>query len=125
VFFSLARSMGKGDSRGRSYEPPPQNFRKKVGQFNAKVGRKENKETENLAIAKKQEPFPVTKIILWLAIFGAVCAILYAYLTYVLADDDDDDLIAAAAAAAARANAMPHAAPTSRSTAEADANNNG
>ncbi len=38
--------MGK-NSTGRSYDPPQQNFRKKTGQFNAKVGRKENKETED------------------------------------------------------------------------------
>ncbi len=79
--------MGKGDARGRSYQPPTQ--RNKTGQFNAKVGRKENKETESLAIARKQEPFPYRKVVLWLAIFGAASACLYAYLSYVLADDDD------------------------------------
>ena len=55
-------------------------------------GRKENKETENQAIARKQEPFPVSTVMLWLALFGAVSACLYAYLNYVLADDDDDDV---------------------------------
>ena len=79
--------MGKGDSRGRSYQPPTQ--RNKTGQFNAKVGRKENKETETQAIARKQEPFPYRKVLLWLAIFGAASACLYAYLNFVLADDDD------------------------------------
>ena len=81
-----------GKASGRSYDPPAQNFRKKTGQFNAKVGRQENKETENQAIARKQEPFPVSKVLLWLALFGAVSACLYAYLNYVLADDDDDDV---------------------------------
>ena len=80
--------MGKGD-KGRSFTPPAADFRKRTGNFNAKVGRKENKETERVAIEKKQEPLPYTRILLWLAIFGAVCGLLYAYLTYVLADDDD------------------------------------
>ena len=97
--------MGKADVRGRG--PPVQNFRNKVGAHNAKLGKKENKETEQQALAKKQpDPFPAKQILLYLAIFGAVCALLFAYLNYILADDEDDlvDLVpkkkpAAAAAA--------------------------
>ena len=105
--------MGKAD-RGRSFEPPQQNFRKKVGQFNAKVGKKELKETENTAIARKQDPFPVYKVLLWLAIFGAVCACLYAYLNFVLADDDDLPMAqpAAARTPAAASSPAPAATPT-------------
>ena len=80
--------MGKAGG-GRSYDPPAQNFRKKTGNFNAKVGKAERTETHNKAIERKQE-LPVRKIVLSLMIFGAACAILYAYLMYVLADDDDD-----------------------------------
>ena len=47
-------------------------------------------QTHERAIARKQE-FPVHKILLSLAIFGASCALLYAYLSYVLADDDEFD----------------------------------
>ena len=83
--------MGKNAS-GRGYDPPVQNFRKQTGKFNAKLGKKENKETESHALARKQpDPIPFNKILLFLAIFGAVSACLYAYLTYVLADDDEQD----------------------------------
>ena len=41
--------MGKAD-KGRSFTPPVQDLRKNVGRFNAKVGRKELKETEALAV---------------------------------------------------------------------------
>ena len=67
------------------------------GNFNAKVRKKENKETENMAIARKQgDPIPTKQIMLFLLIFGAVSAILYTYLNYILTDDEDDDLHLAA-----------------------------
>ena len=111
--------MGK-NAGGRSYDPPVQNFRQKTGNFNAKVGRKENKDTQQQALARKQpDPIPFKKILAFLAIFGAVSAILYAYLTYVLADDEDDfDLPMAQAAAAgdaATAAATPTATPAASS----------
>jgi len=82
--------MAKDGGRGRSYDPPVQDFRKKTGRFNAKVGKTERTETVNRAVARKQD-FPVRQVLLSMAIFGAVSAILYAYLSYVLADDDLDD----------------------------------
>ena len=82
-----------------------QNFRKETGKFNAKLGKKENKETESHALARKQpDPIPFKKILLFLAIFGAVAACLYAYLTYVLADDEEQDF--------GQPAAHPHAQPT-------------
>ena len=93
--------MGKGD-KGRSFTPPAQDMRKNVGRFNAKVGRKELKETEAQAIAKKQEPLDVRPILLYIAIFGAACALLFVYLQWVLLEDEeptDEELIAAAASA--------------------------
>ena len=107
VFGESARSarrlatMGKGD-KGRSFTPPAQDMRKNVGRFNAKVGRKELKETEAQAIAKKQEPLDVRPILLYIAIFGAACALLFVYLQWVLLEDEeptDEELIAAAASA--------------------------
>ena len=81
--------MGKVAGGGRS-DSLHQDFRKKTGRVNAKIGKKEIKETMNTAIARKQE-FPLRKILLGMVMFGAACAILYAYLTYVLADDDEDN----------------------------------
>ena len=97
--------MGKANA-GRGYEPPAQNQRKKTGEFNRKVGRKENKEVEAQAIARKQgEPYDAKRILAWLSIFGAVSAILYLYLNYILQDDDDDiDLPAAATPVAEEAS---------------------
>ena len=93
--------MGKGD-KGRSFTPPAQDMRKNVGRCNAKVGRKELKETEAQAIAKKQEPLDVRPILLYIARFGAACALLFVYLQWVLLEDEeptDEELIAAAASA--------------------------
>ena len=94
--------MGKGD-KGRSFTSPTQELRKNTGRFNAKVGRKELKETEAHAIAKKQEPLDVKPIFLGIAIFGAACALLFVYLQWVLSEDGeeptDDELLAAASAA--------------------------
>ena len=93
--------MGKGD-KGRSFTPPAQDMRKNVGRFNAKVGKKELKETETQAIMKKQEPLDVRPIFLGIAIFGAACGLLFVYLLWVLAEDEeptDEELLAAAAAA--------------------------
>ena len=83
--------MGRsGGGSGRSYEPPAADYRKKVGNFNKKVGKAERAETHERAIARKQEIFPAKKVLLSLIIFGAVCGLLYIYLQYVLAEDDDD-----------------------------------
>ena len=103
--------MGKANA-GRGGTPPPQNFRQKVGQHKAKLDRKEKKETHNMAVARKQEPVPVQKVLLWLGLFGAVCACLYAYLNFVLADEEDDEIIAAAEAAARTPDATPEAEPS-------------
>ena len=71
------------------------------------MGRKELKAEESAAIARKQpDPFPMQKILLSLAVFGAVSALLYMYMNYVLTDDDDDEAVLAAAAAAAAAAAQ-------------------
>ena len=83
--------MGGKADRGRMHQPPAADYRKKTGNHTAKLGKKELKETESAALARKQpDPFPLKKVVLSLAIFGAVSACLYAYLQYVLADDDDD-----------------------------------
>ena len=101
--------MGKaGGDRGRSFEPPVADYRRKVGNFTRKTNlRVEQKETLNRAIAKKQEaPLPLKQLLLSLTIFGAVCGLLYAYLNYVLYDDESEftpEEIAAAMAAEARA----------------------
>ena len=87
-YYTVVAVMGKAGG-GRAYDPPVQDFRKKTGRFNAKVGKKENKATENMAIAKKQE-FPWQQVTLSMVIFGVVCAMLYTYLNYVLNDDDDE-----------------------------------
>ena len=100
-------------ANGRSYDPPAQNLRQKTGQHNAKVGRKENKETETKAVARKQEPLPVQKILLWLVLFGAVCACVYTYLNYVLSDEEDEEMLAAEAAAAAAKAKLSAAAAAS------------
>jgi hypothetical protein len=82
--------MGKSASRGRAYDPPIQDFRKKTGNFHRSVGKTERTETANKAIARKQE-FPIKQIILGLTAFGAACALLYIYLTWLLADDDVEE----------------------------------
>ena len=96
----LQSAMGKAD-KGRNFTPPAQDLRKNVGRFNAKVGKKELKETEAQAIAKKQEPFDVRPIFLYISIFGAACGLLFMYLQWVLEDDiSDEELLAAAKSSA-------------------------
>ena len=84
--------MAKGGGGGRSYDPPVADYRKKTGRFTAKLGKTERTATANQAIARKQEfRTEIKQVLLSLAIFGAVCAILFVYLNWLLADDDDDD----------------------------------
>ena len=62
------RAMGKKQNfLARPPPPPDQNFRKKPGNFKAKLDKKENKEVESAAIARKQEPLPIKKVLLGLA----------------------------------------------------------
>ena len=82
--------MGKSASRGRSYDPPIQDFRKRTGNHGAKLGKTERTETHNKAIAKKQD-FPLKQVLLGLTSFGAACALLFIYLSWLLADDEDLD----------------------------------
>ena len=81
--------MARADARGNTKAPPIQNHRRSTGQFQAKVGKTERAETVTRAVARKQE-LPLRKIFTGLALFGAFCAVLYAYLAYVVADDDDE-----------------------------------
>ena len=90
----LASSAGMArEMRGRAKAPPIADYRNKTGNFQRKAGRSERREVENRAIARKQEAgLPVRKIALWMTIFGILCAILYLYLAYVVADDEDEEL---------------------------------
>ena len=109
--------MGKKQNfLARPPPPPDQNFRKKPGNFKAKLDKKENKEVESAAIARKQEPLPIKKVLLGLAAFGAVCALLYTYLNYISDEDDIDVLMAAAAEKAAAAKAAAAAAAAAAAT---------
>ena len=65
-------------------------YRHKTGRSQAKQGKTERSDTANRAIARKQEDWQVTRILLWLAVFGLFSAALYIYLAYVVADDDDE-----------------------------------
>ena len=90
--------MGKKQNfLARPPPPPDQNFRKKPGNFKAKLDKKENKEVESAAIARKQEPLPIKKVLLGLAAFGAVRALIHVSKLY-LSDEDDIDVLMAAAA---------------------------
>lgn len=104
--------MGKADARSRA--PPIDSFRNKIGKQQAKLGKAERTETQNKAIARKQE-FPWQKLVLAMISFSSFCALLYLYLTYVLADDEEDaEEQAAAAAAAVRAAAATAAAAAAK-----------
>lgn len=52
--------------------------------------------------AKKQEPFDVKPLFLYMSIFGAICGLLFLYLQWVLEDDEptDAELLAASKVAA-------------------------
>ena len=92
--------MGKRGNGSNTFTPPPQDFRKNVGRFNAKVGKAERTETQAKSLAKKQGPLPIKPILLYMSIFGIISAILYIILNWILAEDDisDEELLAAAAA---------------------------
>ena len=82
------------DSRGSAprvaRSPPVADYRHKTGKFQAKQGRAERTETAARAVARKQEPLPMRKVLLWLCVFGLFSGALYLYLAYVLADEDEE-----------------------------------
>ena len=74
--------------------PPPQEQRRKIGQFKRKVDKKESTEVHNKSVARKQE-FPWRKLILGGISFAATCTLLYFYLVWVLQDDELEEEVAA------------------------------
>ena len=68
-------------------------------------------------LLRRRVAVPIKKVLLGLAAFGAVCALLYTYLNYILSDEDDIDvLMAAAAEKAAAAKAAAAAAAAAAAT---------
>ena len=63
--FVLDRYMGGGNA-ARAKAPPIADFRKQTGRHQAKLGKTERSETHSRAIARKQEFFPIKKLLLTL-----------------------------------------------------------
>ena len=91
--------MGKQDSRAGARAPPIADFRQKTGRHHQKLGKQERTETQTKAIARKQE-FPIKQLLLGMLAFGAACALLFAYLSYVLAEEEEEESMGSPGASA-------------------------
>ena len=96
----MGRQSWPGAGKHRDTKASPYSasadMRRNTGRHQASVGRAERKALHNTAVAKRQEPLPLRKVVLGLCVFAAAGSLLYLLMAWIAEDDDEFDNATAA-----------------------------